>query len=429
MSRIAGLNREQFIALREALSYTVGTQAAYFSSGWRARKRYLLSARGDFPTGLLTLVLDFINENRLTVKLDDKRIKPVSSSKLFEKNLEVDKRKYQEDAVKLLSSMDRGGAEMVTGSGKSITMALLIEKLQLKTLVIVPNLELKQQLTQTFNQMFSNVQNIAVENIASPKLKTMIDYDVLILDECHHAAAKTYRKLNSTAWKGIYHRYFFSGTFFRSQDSERLLLQSIVGECGHKYGYHEAVSDSAIVPIEAYYYDLPKQVMKGDPKSYPSVYSELVVNNSKRNQLIKDLLVKLHLTGKSSLCLVKEISHGKTLSCDGAFNFANGQDEHSTQLIRKFNDKAIKVLIGTTGVLGEGVDTRPAEYIIIAGLGKSKNQFIQQVGRGVRKHTGKETCKVIIFRDCGNKYTLDHFRHQVRYLKQEYGVIPVKLEA
>ena len=55
-----------------------------------------------------------------------------------------------------------------------------------------------------------------------------------------------------------------------------------------------------------------------------------------------------------------------------------GQDGiHTRVCFLEFNMGEIKTLIGTTGVVGEGVDTRPTEYVIIAGLGKSKPAFMQ----------------------------------------------------
>lgn len=425
MSKVEGLSKDQFKALREVLSYRLDAQGSYFSGSWRSPKRYLLNALGDFPTGLLPLVLE--NVNKLPHETVDLRVKPRPTPGTFVLRPSVAPRSYQRKAVATLVLSERGGAEMVTGSGKSMTMALLMERLQLKTLVVVPNLELKRQLTQVFREVFIDSSNVVVENIDSPRLKTYKDFDVLIIDECHHAAARTYRRLNTTAWKGAYHRYFFSGTFFRGKEEEQMLLNSVVGECTHKFGYRDAVSKGAIVPVEAYYVDLPKQEVTGNPASWPSVYSELVTNNEVRNDVIRRLLLNLHMVGKSTLCLVKEIKHGEQLSSQGAFLFANGQDGGSSAVIQKFLNRDVNCIVGTAGVLGEGVDTKPCEYIIIAGLGKSKPAFMQQVGRGLRRYGDKSICKVIIFRDPSHKWTREHFSAQVKYLRDEYGAVPVKL--
>ena len=109
-------------------------------------------------------------------------------------------------------------------------------------------------------------------------------------------------------------------------------------------------------------------------------------------------------------------------------HFANGKDKDSTDLIKFFSEGKLKALIGTNGIVGEGVDTRAAEYIIIAGLGKSKNQFMQQIGRGVRVYPGKDSCKIITFLDKSHKWTRDHFSTQVKILREEYGCEIIKLD-
>jgi superfamily II DNA or RNA helicase len=339
----------------------------------------------------------------------------------------VTPRKYQLDAADHAAVKDRAGISMCTGSGKSFTMAMLIHKLQMRTLCIVPNLELKRQLQATFLELFGSLDNICVENIASPRLKHETDYEVLILDECHHAASASYRILNRTAWKNIYHRYFFTGTYFRSQESETLLFEGIAGPCCYKFTYQEAVAAKAIVPVEAYYIEIPKVKPKGNIDSWPAMYSELVVNNAARNTLLQRLMYKLHVADKSTITIVKELEHGYALSGDGAFPFANGVDG-STDLIASFNSGETKTLIGTTGVVGEGVDTKPAEFIIIAGLGKSKNSIMQWVGRGLRTYPGKESAKVVLILDKSHKWCRAHYREQAKVLLEEYGVTPVKLD-
>ena len=334
-------------------------------------------------------------------------------------------RDYQLLAATLASTKDRCGLEMTTGSGKSLTIALLIQKLQLKTLVVVPTLGLKYQLTEVLQSLFVDIRDrVVVENIASKNLKKRGDFDVLIIDECHHAASSTYRELNRKYWGNIYHRYFFSATFFRNDEEERLLLESLVGNCAYSFGYREAVAADAIVPIEAYYIDLPKET--SNAYGWHEVYKERVVNNAYRNLQIVGLLKSLE--GKSVLCLVKEIEHGEILSRMTGIPFANGADEDTRGHIEEFNSGAIKALIGTTGILGEGVDSRPCEYVVIAGLGKAKSAFQQQVGRAVRKYPGKESAKVIIFKDGSHKYCLRHFNAQKKILKEEYGVTPIKIE-
>lgn len=332
----------------------------------------------------------------------------------------------QIEAANVAAKAGRGTICMPTGVGKSVTMAILINKLQLKTLVIVPNLELKRQLRESFTKFFGNLNSITIENIDSKDLNIIKDYDCLIIDEAHHVAAKTYRRLNKKVWNNIYYRFFFTATPWRSNSEEQLLFESIAGNVIYRVDYRNSVDKGYICPMESYYFELPK--IETDGVKWSEVYSDLVVENSYRNRLISDLLVSLEVSKTSTLCLVKEIRHGQILSEMAGIEFVHGERPDTNKLIDKFNSGEIKALIGTVGVLGEGIDTRPAEYIIIAGLGRSKNAFMQNVGRGFRRFNSKESCKIILFKDLSHKFTKSHFSEQCKILKEEYGQIPIKLK-
>ncbi len=329
-------------------------------------------------------------------------------------------------AVQKAVAAGQGGIVMPTGAGKSITMALLVNALQLKTLIVVPNIELKRQLSDNFYKFFGSLSNITIENIDSPRLNSTEQYDLLIIDECHRAAATTYRKLNKTVWKNIYYRYFFTATFFRNNEEEQLLFEGIAGQIIYKLSYEDAVKEKYIVPVKAFYIDVPKQ--KTNAHGWAQVYKELIVKNAPRNHQITSLLTSLHSSRKSTLCLVKEVAHGKILQDLSGFPFCSGEDEDSRRHISRFNKGEITVLIATEGMMGEGIDTKPCEYVVIAGLGKAKSALMQKIGRTVRTYTGKESGKVILFRDTSHKYCLTHFNAQRRIIKDEYGVKPVKLE-
>lgn len=334
--------------------------------------------------------------------------------------------KEQIDAVRIAIQHHRGTISACTGFGKSVTMALLIEALQVKTLIIVPNNSLKEQLRQSMKEYFGSLKNITIENIDSPSLNKPGDYDCLIIDEAHHVAAKTYRNLNKKFWNTIYYRFFFTATPFRTQDNERILFESIAGRVIYTVNYQTAVDKGYIVPIEAYYIDLPKQRVYG--RTWPQVYNELIVNNEYRNRIIAELLTRLSTS--STLCLVKEIAHGLNIqkALTTSVPFVKGENDDNREVITAFSQGHTPVIIGTTGVMGEGVDTKAAEFVIIAGLGKSKGQFMQSCGRGVRRNFNKNSCKIILFRDASHKYTLNHYNAQVRVLKEEYGVKPIKLD-
>lgn len=413
-SRITGLNAKQEKELREQLSYTIDAKFTYFSGNYGPRKKCLLSKRGEFPTGLMYRLPKWIFAN-----VQDNR-------KLPKKQLSVKCNiKPYKDQLKALDAAivyGQGTISMPTGSGKSLVIALIVAKLNLNTLIVVPTLEIKKQLTAVLLETLGPDHKAVVENIDSSSLLVKKHYDCLIIDEAHHVAAKTYQKLNKNIWTDICYRFFLTATPFRNNSEETLLFESIAGQLIYKLDYSTAVKKGYIVPVEAYYIEIPKQ--KTEAFTYQEVYKELVVHNEIRNTIIRKLLFSLLLSEKSSLCLVKEIQHGKIFA---PLPFVSGEDDNNN-VIKEFNEGIKKVLIATTGIMGEGIDSKPCEFVVIAGLGKAKSHFMQQVGRSLRKYPGKESAKIIIIKDRSHKYLTRHFNEQVRILKDEYGVVPVKLE-
>lgn len=335
--------------------------------------------------------------------------------------------KQQLEAVEAAIKHDQGIICMPTGSGKTVVMALLINRLQVKTLIIVPTLELQHQLTSCFLQYFGDLTNITIKNIDSTDLYKHTDYGCLIIDEAHRSAASTYRKLSKKAWNGVYFRFHFTATPFRSRNEENILLESIAGQVIYKLSYQEAVKSNIIVPIEAYYveFESSSETMYGN---YASIYKQSVVQSQEHNRLVSDLLGKFHANSLSTLCIIKEIEHGERLSDISGAAFANGQSHESRDLIKWFSEGKLTSLIGTHGVVGEGVDTRACEYVLLPIPVKSRNLFMQIIGRAVRKYHGKESAKIILFKNSDHKWFKAAFKEQCKILKEEFGIVPVRLE-
>lgn len=425
-SQIKGLTTGPFSLLRKELSYKNRT----FNNNW-TKTVYLIDNKGFYPSGLTNRVKKYLTNQKIQFNVVDNRVKPkgnYNNLAIFKvkKEFSLIPNECQLNALNACIANAKGTLSIPTGVGKSFVIGLIAHHYQVKTLVVVPNLELKAQLTQTLANLFENTSHITVENIDSPNLKKLDEaYDCLIIDEAHHVASKTYKKLNKVVWKSIYYRFFLTATPYRTKTEENIVFEGIAGEIIYKLSYREAIRKGYIVPVEAYYYDLPK--IENDYYTYQEVYKNLVVNNVIRTHITSQILQSLYECKISTLCLVREIDHGSFIRSQTGIWFANGQDEDSKKHINDFKSGKIKSLIATTGVCGEGCDTVPAEYIIIAGLGKAKGAFLQQIGRAVRRYPGKESAKIILFRDRSHKFLLRHFREQVKILKDEFGIEAIKL--
>lgn len=412
-------------------------------------KNHLMDRKGVFPTGLLYRVISYLKLKTIEYSIVDTRTRPALNKDGL-KTLFV-KRQYtpypeQVEAAKTALRESRGIISAPTGTGKSAICALICDEFKVPTLVVVPSLELKRQLTETLREAFGRgtvgplgkscepEYFISVENVDALSSKRKLKgIDCVIIDEFHHSAAVTYRELNLKSWSDVYFKIGLTATPFRSNDEERLLLESVLSQLIYKISYETAVKNKYIVPMEAYYIDLPKENRVKDFVNYHAAYSHFVVNNEARNEIIANIASNLAESKIPTIILTKHIAHGVVLQekIEGRGHtapFAEGKNELKSDYIKSFNDLECPTLIGTIGVLGEGVDSKPAEYIVLAGGGKSKNQFFQNIGRGFRVFPGKESCKVIMIRDPNNKWMLKHFNACVKYLEEEFGVTPVKLD-
>ncbi len=425
-SRIEGLSEPAFKALREKLSYRIDPREAFFGGQTRSPKRYLLSKRGDFPTGLLNKVESFILDYPKYDEVVNWKVPPAKQVLFREATFgKKSPRNSQLRAEYSTELHHRGIVRMPTRSGKSLVMALIIQKHQVKTLIIVPSVGLREQLRKDMLEWFGETPDIVIENIDSARLMNLTNFDMLILDEAHHAAAKTYRDLNKRAWGKIYYRYFFTATPFRSNSEEQLLMESITGQIIFSMNYQDALKEGCVVPVEAYYVDVPEVAI--DSNHWRDVLNEGIIHHAGRNVLIAQIMAALAPSG-STLCLVKEIAHGRNLEVLTGFPFANGQDGEVRMRTLEFNLRETKGLIGTSGVLGEGMTLPPCEYVLIAGGGKSRIQLVQNIGRALGLYPGKESAKIILFRDTSHKFLRRHFNAQLKTLREEFGVKPVKLE-
>lgn len=435
LSQIVGLDASKFSEIKAILRYRVSGKP-WRAASWRNPYRYLIDAKGVFPTGLLYLVEEWLVDKKYQHVRQDNRRKHVRLQSFSDAVLPHVLYPEQSEAVDaLIAANGRGIIVAPTGVGKSLIIAEAIRRMNVPTLVVVPTLELKRQLTSMLRDIFPMMVGdfdkavIAVENVdALPLRPPTIPYDFVIIDEFHHSAAKTYRSLNTKAWKNIYFRCGLTATPFRSNDNERLLLESILANVVYRIPYDAAVALGRIVPMEAYYIEVPRSKTEG--YTWAEVYNDLIVNNTERNRTIADVLHNLASQKIPTLCLVKEIAHGEIIQnmCKTLAPFVNGRDVESRIKILEFNLGQTPALIGTTGILGEGVDTKRCEFVIVAGLGKSRNALMQQFGRAFRNFDGKTSAKIILFKDLSHKWIKAHFVAQCKVLKEEYGVIPAKLD-
>ena len=192
--------------------------------------------------------------------------------KAFESDLPVqmgqtiELRDYQQEATENLQKMREDGKTIAllyhaTGVGKTITAATDAKAVGGRTLFLVNALKLASQAKETFAKVWSEAtlgeytgsqkdmtQTVifaTVQSISKDLEKfSPTDFDYLIVDECHHAAANTYQKIFT-----YFHPKFILGLTATPERSDGEDMLELFQNVAHKMDLKTAVERGVLVPI------------------------------------------------------------------------------------------------------------------------------------------------------------------------------------
>ena len=191
----------------------------YLRGFWDGMKRIYNKKKQLFPTGLLYLVREVLNEYKLEYEIVDCRERLELGKTLKIHNLVP--YDYQQDAIDLAIKKQRGIIRIGTGGGKSLVMAGVLARLNLPSLILIHRLDIFWQLIENFRkylkvpigrigggeldiQKFNvgMIQSIAyifnrkiklekneVLKYSEPVVNFIKDTNVIITDECFSASS------------------------------------------------------------------------------------------------------------------------------------------------------------------------------------------------------------------------------------------------
>ena len=403
----------------------------------------LVDKENRFPTGLIHLVKETINSN--TYKIIDKRAKPQFENIFRWNNTPDPLRYFQKDAIDIFLTKGRGVFQMAVGSGKTRCAIEVIKELATNTIFVVPSTALLTQAYDLFVLAFGRqqVEQIKTTNIKKGKklkpirvvtiqtlnslnkqdlLKSLLsDVDLLILDECHHSGAESFKKL-LPAFQGIYYRLGLSGTYLRN-DSKTLDLWGVCGEIVYDYNAAKATKEGFLTPVE--FNIIP--VMGAFKRTYQSEYRDNYSGLNFLNAVLDVIQTKIShdkqiliLVDRKEACghLINEYLKEHGISC----TYVNGDDHKDTiaQAIEDFNNKKTRILLASQ-ILGEGCDIRSTDALIMARGGKSEIAMTQAVGRAVRLYPGKKVAQVYDFNFKFCKYLSKHLGMRVETYEKQFA--------
>lgn len=367
--------------------------------------------------------------DKLTIEIEDRRVDTGSSISLPWHKVPHKLRNYQNDALECTLNSKRGIINFATGLGKTLTSVHLIRKLKRKTLVVVPSDSIAKQFYKELSNAFGEsrvgfygggkkkVKDITVGIAASVvrKPEDFKDLGVIIFDEVHHIAATTFYEI-AVALGDTGRIYGLTATDYRS-DGKDILINAGCGDVlikrDVKWGIENGWLAKPIFKIK----EVP--TIGADIKNDKlKNYKEHVLNNKLMKDQIQNDMQYYMDQGKSVLCLVAEVAHGEELSKQLGIPFAQGKDKQSQRYVEDLNDGKITGLIGTSGKIGEGSDTKRVDVLILANFMASKGPVIQAVGRGLRKYENKHDCYVLDYIPAGSSMLTRHAKKRISYYKE-----------
>ena len=350
----------------------------------------------------------------------------------------IELRDYQQEAIDNLKRMCEDGKTIAllyhaTGVGKTITAATDAKAVGGRTLFLVNALKLASQAKDTFAKVWpeatlgeytgsqkdisQTVIFATVQSISKDLEKfSPTDFDYLIVDECHHAAANTYQKIFT-----YFHPKFILGLTATPERSDGEDMLELFQNVAHKMDLKTAVERGILVPIRCVRVktniDLTDVRINGIKYNSQDLESKLFI--PERNQLIVDTYLK-YVNGKKTVIFCASVDHAaeiaKLLRDNGVKAEAvSGRDrvEIRNKILKDYETESTNVLCARD-LLNEGWDSPHTTVLFMARPTMSKTIYLQQLGRGTRRCPGKDDLLVIDFVDNANMFNMPYSLHRVR---------------
>jgi len=431
--------------------------------GWDGRVR-LFSQSYKFPVGLLGRVKRILDEESLKYEVRDCRpiLEYGEPLKLDESKFKI--RDYQMAAVKAAKKHGSGIIRLATGGGKSLLIASLAAQYNIPTVVYVIGIELLYQMKDTIEKAYgvkcgivgggvceldhkitimtiwsaaaafdkeAKVDETDFSQDKESSLSSSLKKDVrkkvesaelFIFDECQYAASETLQFIHRASVSAK-HRFLLSGTPWRDTGDD-ILIESVGGEKIYDLNATKLINLGYLIKPEIHFFNVP--VFRNVGTTYPQVYTNYIVENEVRNDMIIKAAKKLVSSGKKLLILVVRVNHGKKIMSlleESGLNakFLDGAKSTKNRLetIQDMKDGKIEVLVASK-IFDQGVDIPELDALILAGSGKSSGRALQRIGRVIRLAKDKEKAIIVDFYD-NCKYLKDHSESRIKIYESEPG--------
>lgn len=340
-------------------------------------------------------------------------------------------RPYQKEAVDLVVAHKRGVVSLATGLGKSLCIVYAVKELKRKSLIIVPTINLANQMFEDFAAAFGRHRvgvygggkkklgdvTIGVANSVYRNIDLIAKEEIglTIIDEAHHSPANSIfeiaQKLGATG------RVFgFTATPYRA-DGKDILISAACGKILIDRDIKWGIENNFLATPHFFIRKVNTKAQEFRADKLKNYKAHVLHNLEMRDAIFKDCFNFVQ-NKIPTLILVDMVEHGRALEASLGAMFATGEDKNSYSYIEAFNKGKIDCLIATEGAAGEGVDIKRIKALVLANFAASKGLVMQCIGRALRKAAGKESCVIFDYSPEGSEMLKRHAKDRLALYKQ-----------
>lgn len=309
------------------------------------------------------------------------------------------------------------------GSGKSYLSAFDARNFNPKKLLyIVHEFSIMKKTMETFQMVFGNDVSYGLYNAESKEITADFlfagngimsanleafspdEFDYIIVDECHHATAQTYKKIINYFKPEFLLGLTATPERMDNQDVFELFDQNVP----YELRLRDAIINDLVVPFK--YYGIRDQLIDYGLNKAQERKLVAQLATVEHCDYISEQIEKYRQPGKlKALAFCRSIQHARMMAETMGERYKTAYLTGSNKLgerIRAYNDlqsdeKDLEILF-TVDILNEGVDIPGVNMVLFLRPTESSTVFIQQLGRGLRKYTNKKYVTVLDF--IGNSY-------------------------
>ncbi|MEM6803228.1 MAG: DEAD/DEAH box helicase family protein [Bacteroidota bacterium] len=390
------------------------------------------------PRGFVAQLVKFCKDSDISFSLIDQR------QKLPEAKFEsiIDLYPHQEAALRATGKKDFGVIVAPPGSGKTIIGLQLIANKAQAALIIVHRKQLLDQWVERI-QSFLQIPKREIGQIASGKKKigdkitvAMVQslnrhenlselgkqFGTIIIDECHHIPAKTFRE--TITHFHSYYLYGLTATPKRKMNDEKLIYVYI-GEIISNIKTINQIQQQRAISVQIK--ETTLQVPFNYQLDHYETLSRILIYDTQRNkQIVEDISAEIE-NGKRVLILSERIDHVQVLDLYLRKHFETisltGEDSNRARSskITQIKQGHFQAIISTGQLLGEGFDLPQLEVLFLVYPFSFEGKLIQYIGRGMRS---SKPPIIYDYRDSKIDYFEKLFKKRKRhYNKLQKGIL------